>query len=273
MLNLVHKVYPSPANYSNPPNVSISFSEANGVITYTESYPESTITLPDTTSNTNTNNVITVTQNSKSWTTSLNVYSLQNTRELSDYMFYYVGYQPNSENPSNAAIHNVFANTFPTRSNVGTYLSRLNNENAGGYKSYYLVIPVARDFETWTVLLETPDQVNNVNISGDFSVTQNNQIMVEGSLLPRTTITMQPTDPNKPNIRLFTINTFTYSGLYNTSNHITRFETTQGQLLRTRMKGNGDIIMDVTNINPGTEGKIKLNYQYFTSRNTQMFIV
>jgi hypothetical protein len=278
MLDLIHKVFPSPANYSNPPSVAIDFNAANGVITYTESYPATSANIPlsiimanggnpSNASNVNSDNTVTMTTSAQSWTTSLNVYSLQATNEVADYMFYYVGYQPNSKNPSQAAIHNVFANTGINKNNVASYLASINQPNIAGIKSYYLVIPVATEMETWKVLFETPDQLTNISITGDFNVTQNNLAKVEGNILPRPEL--------GPIIRSNTNNNIIYIPISNapSDNHLMRFETTQGFLNTSRVFGNANIILDITHVTPGSWVKVKLNYQYYTGRSNVRFQV
>jgi hypothetical protein len=271
MLDLIHKVIPSPANYSNPPSVAIDFNAANGVITYTESYPSTSTNIPlsnilvsgisaNTIPNVNSDNTVTMTTSAQSWTTSLNVYSLQATNEVADYMFYYVGYQPNSKNPSQAAIHNVFANTNINKNNVASYLAGINQPDIAGLKSYFLVIPVAKEMETWKLLLETPDQITNITITGDFNVTQNNLARVEGNILPWPKL--------GPIVRSETNNNIIYIPISNapSNNHVMKLETTHGVLNATKVSGNANVILDITNVTPGSLCKVKVNYQYYTGR-------
>jgi hypothetical protein len=251
-MRLVYQTFPTPSNYSDAPDISMSYSQANGVISFSSYTPANThiIDLPpqiliDTNRNVipsnNSSNTTTIQTGNTTVQHSMNVYSLQSRKDCKDHVFYLID--------NNEQVVNIFAETYMKKSNVGSFMSNYNS-------SYLVVIPVASDINTYSVILQTVDAQKNVSISGDFVVTTANN--TNRSINENLPIITFGTPSENSNIVSIPVNS--------THNCEVLYESTVGALYTPRLTGNGTVLIDVTNVAKGTVGKLKANFKYFSGK-------
>jgi hypothetical protein len=253
-MNLQFTQYTAPSNFTGlPPTIDLSYNANTGIITYSIQHASYTDNVATIVSNTSTGNIETVmvetTIPASNASHTLNVYSLYARTDCYDHSLYYVTWTGN--------VVEMFSQTLPTKGDLGELANQLKSSEADGSygRAYLVAIPVVNDISSTSVKLTTMETAN-VSIGGDF-VTSNlgsTNVLVR-TLMPQITFAT----PNR------TGNTITIPVTLS-HNATVRYETTVGSLMTPRLTGNGNLIIDVTNVPTGLEGRIKASFKYFPGR-------